>query len=67
MLSDEYSAGQEELAANLVLWACKARGVIQAKAVNHHLVGESKSPEFYTINEEVHYEMEIQELVNVSR
>jgi len=64
MLSDEYSAGQEELAANLVLWACKARGVIQAKAVNHHLVGESKSPEFYTINEEVHYEMEIQELVN---
>ena len=66
MLSDDFSAGQEEFAANLVLWACKARGVIQPKAVKHHLVGQTQSPEFYTINEDVHYEMDIQELVNVS-
>jgi len=66
MLSDEFcaSAGQTEFAQNLLLWATKARGVIQERKVSHSLQGESESPEYYTIKENVHYEMEIEELVN---
>ena len=68
MLSDEFSdlVGQTDFAADIILWACKARGVIRETRVAHHLKGENKSPEFYTINEVVHYEMEIEELKNVS-
>ena len=68
MLSDEFSdlAGQSEFAASVMLWACKARGVIREKRVSHSLKGETQSPEFYTINEIVHYEMAIEELRNVS-
>jgi len=65
MLSDEFGEldGQGEFAKSLVLWAVRARGVIQEKKVMHHLQGATESPEFYTIKEDVHYEMEIEELV----
>lgn len=67
MLSDEYSdiEGQGDFAASLILWAVRARGVIQERKVSHNLQGASESSDYYTINEEVHYEMEIEELSHV--
>ena len=52
-----------ETATNILLWAMKCRGVLRESNVKHHLVGETKSPEFYTIMEDVHYELTVEELV----
>jgi hypothetical protein len=67
MLSDEFSDDfetQASFAKSIVLWAVKARGVIQEKGIKHHLVGSTESSAHYTIKEMVHYEMDIAELVN---
>ena len=52
-----------EPAKNILLWAMKCRGVLRESNVKHHLVGETKSPEFYTIMEDAHYELTVEELV----
>lgn len=52
-----------EAAKNIFLWAMKCRGVLRESNVKHHLVGETKSPEFYTIMEDAHYELTVEELV----
>ena len=37
---------------------------IQVESVNHHLVGESSPPPFYTIREVVQFEVVIKEKIN---
>ena len=69
MLSDEFGEieGQVEFAKSVVLWAVRARGAIQERNVSHNLQGQTETPEYYTIKENSHYQMAIEELVNVSR
>jgi len=52
-----------ETAKNILLWAMKCRGVLRESNVKHNLVRETKSPEFYTIMEDAHYELTVEELV----
>ena len=52
-----------ETAKNILLWAMKCRGVLRESNVRHNLVRETKSPEFYTIMEDAHYELTVEELV----
>ena len=59
-------SGNQELAVALSRWCFKQAGVLRAASVNHHLVGEKAPPESdtYTINDEVVYSIEIEELKN---
>lgn len=45
-------------------WVFKEKGVLRVGAVQHNLVGEKDPPPAYTIEDQVSYEIEIEELVN---
>lgn len=58
------AAGNAALAQGVSAWCFQQAGVIRIDEVNHHLVGESSPPPFYTINEEAEYSVTMSELVN---
>jgi len=70
--SDEYfkaevkgaATGNKALARALSMWCFKETGELKVDSVNHHLVGESSPPPFYTIREVVEFEVVIKEKVN---
>lgn len=57
------NSGNRQLAAALTQWVFREKGVLRVGKVNHHLVGESKPPSAYTVEDQVRYEIEIEELV----
>lgn len=57
-------SGNRQLAQALSQWVFCEKGVLRVGEVHHHLVGESKPPAAYTVEDQVRYEIEIQELVN---
>jgi oligosaccharyltransferase complex subunit beta len=77
MFSDEYLAaqvnafggkqsasGNRALVTALSQWVFKEKGVLRVKSVVHHLKGQSMPPPSYTITQEVHYAITIEELMN---
>jgi oligosaccharyltransferase complex subunit beta len=57
-------SGNEDLAKSLTQWVFKERGVLRVVEVNHHLVGETRSPVAYTIKENIFYSVDIEEMVD---
>lgn len=57
----EAASGNKALAEALSSWAFKKSGVIRFSGVSHHKRGEKKEPEFYTITENVDYNINIEE------
>jgi len=57
-------AGNAQLAASLSAWCFHLAGVIRIDSVNHHLVGESSPPAYYTIQEMVEFSVTMSELVD---
>ena len=45
-------------------WVFKENGVLRVGNVKHHIVGENESPQAYTIEDQVYYEIEVEELLN---
>ncbi|KAK3738104.1 hypothetical protein QZH41_013842 [Actinostola sp. cb2023] len=63
--SDEYSkSGNQDLALALADWVFKQHGVLRVNEVKHHKVGEASPPAAYTIEEDVFYSIQIEELVH---
>jgi oligosaccharyltransferase complex subunit beta len=58
------ATGNSELTKNMALWCFQERGVLKVEGSNHHLVGESSPPEFYTIREMVEFNIVIKEKKN---
>jgi len=56
-------SGNFELAEALSLWCFKERGVLRVDEIIHRRVGEGSAPEFYTIREMVHYQIDVKEKV----
>ncbi|KAI1296642.1 Dolichyl-diphosphooligosaccharide--protein glycosyltransferase 48 kDa subunit [Halotydeus destructor] len=57
-------SGNEALAVALSKWVFGEEGVLRVGKVEHHLVGARKSPDYYTIMEDVVYSIEIEERKN---
>lgn len=57
-------SGNEALATALSKWVFKEVGVLRVGKVDHHLVGASQAPDYYTVMEDVEYTIEIEELKN---
>ena len=51
-------------ATALSKWVFKETGVLRVGQVKHNRVGEKQPPSAYTVEDQVHYVIEIQELVN---
>jgi oligosaccharyltransferase complex subunit beta len=49
------------LATEISKWAFKERGVLRATNITHHRVGETHSPMFYTIKDDIVYSVHIEE------
>jgi len=48
-------------AQQLLQWTFQERGILRAKNVMHHRVGEKESPQVYTITEDITYSIDIEE------
>ena len=57
-------SGNRQLAKALSEWVFHEKGVLRVGEVHHHLVGQSEPPAAYTVEDQVRYEIEIQELVD---
>ncbi|KAI1726707.1 oligosaccharyltransferase 48 kDa subunit beta domain-containing protein [Ditylenchus destructor] len=57
-------SGNLELVTSLSKWVFKESGVLRVTSVKHNIVGASKPPREYTIEEEVSYEIHVEELKN---
>jgi len=67
MFSDKFQANndaQADFAKSVLLWATKNAGVLRHNGMKHARVGESETPSYYTIEEQIRFEMNIEELVN---
>ena len=53
----------QQLASALLDWVFKEKGVIHAEEVFHHRIGEEDPPHAYTIMDDIHYAIKIQEMV----
>ena len=51
------------LAKAVSQWVFKEKGVIRVSSVKHHKVGETVPPNAYTVRDDVHYEIVIEELI----
>ena len=58
------TSNNQALAASLTRWVFKERGLLRVGAVKHSKIGEKEPPAAYTIKDDVHYEIEIEELRN---
>jgi len=54
-------AGNEVLATSLAMWTFQETGVLRAGRVVHHKVGETSAPGAYTILDDVHYSIEVEQ------
>lgn len=62
--SSEFAAcNNRELSKALSQWVFKEKGVIRVSAVTHHKIGVKEPPNAYTVEDNVHYEIAIEELV----
>lgn len=52
------------LSVSLSKWVFKEKGVIRVASVKHHKIGETQPPPAYTVKDNVHYEIEIEEFVH---
>eukprot|EP00096_Caligus_rogercresseyi_P005361 TRINITY_DN2067_c0_g1_i1.p1 TRINITY_DN2067_c0_g1~~TRINITY_DN2067_c0_g1_i1.p1 ORF type:complete len:434 (-),score=183.49 TRINITY_DN2067_c0_g1_i1:101-1402(-) len=57
----ESPSGNRELSQSLLSWCFKRSGLLRTSELKHHLVGQTASPPFYTIMEEVEYSIRIEE------
>jgi len=55
-------SGNEVLSNALSLWMFQEKGVLRTGKVSHHKVSESQAPEAYTILDNVHYSIVIEEM-----
>lgn len=55
-------SGNQALVDSLAKWVFQEKGVLRAGEVTHHKIGETSPPEAYTITDDVHYSIVIQEL-----
>merc|ERR1712003_423702 len=64
MFSDEFNLdeAQSDFCNSVLLWVTKNSGVIRYSDLKHYRVGESETPAYYTINEQIAFEMKIEEL-----
>jgi len=53
-----------KLAFDIANWVFKQSGVLRVVEVSHHLAGETTPPSAYTIEEDVVYNIKIEEMVN---
>uniref|UniRef100_A0A914M4K4 Dolichyl-diphosphooligosaccharide--protein glycosyltransferase 48 kDa subunit n=1 Tax=Meloidogyne incognita TaxID=6306 RepID=A0A914M4K4_MELIC len=60
--TEKSKSGNSELAKALSMWVLKEEGVLRIKTVKHHVVGQTTPPTEYTIMDNVHYEINIEEL-----
>lgn len=58
----QQKSGNRELAIALSKWVLKETGVLRIKSVKHHTVGQKNPPPEYTIMDNVHYEINLEEL-----
>ena len=60
------ASGNRAITTSLTKWVFKEMGVLDVGKVSHFLVNEGRGniPAAYTIEDDVHYEIEIKELVN---
>jgi len=58
------ASGNADLAKAITAWCFQMTGVIRIDSVNHHLVGASSAPEYYTIKEMVEFSVSMSQLVN---
>jgi len=66
MFSDKFqanNAAQADFVKSVLLWATKNAGVLRHANMKHFRVGESDTPSFYTIEETIRFETQIEELV----
>nr|CAG4647021.1 EOG090X05EE [Megafenestra aurita] len=56
-------SGNQDLSESLTRWVFKEEGVLRVGKVSHHKAGEKESPQYYTIMENMVYEIEIEKLV----
>jgi len=66
MFSDKFQANNEaqaDFAKSIVLWATKNAGVLRQSNMKHNRVGEAETPPYYTIEENIRFEVQIEELV----
>jgi len=61
LLRDMKKSGNELFSKQLLQWLFQERGILQAKNVKHHRMGEKEAPFTYTIKENIEYSIEIQE------
>jgi len=55
-------SGNQALVDSLSKWVFQEKGVLRTGAVTHHKVGETSPPEAYTITDDVHYSIVVEEL-----
>lgn len=55
-------SGNEVLSNALSMWAFQEKGVLRTGKVVHHKVGETTAPDAYTILDNVHYSIEIEQM-----
>ena len=61
--SEFKESSNRELARAISQWVFKEKGVVRVSSVKHHKVGEKEPPSAYTVEDNVHYEIAIEELV----
>nr|CAG4646231.1 EOG090X05EE [Macrothrix elegans] len=55
-------SGNQELSDAITRWVFKEEGVLRVGKVSHHKAGEKDAPQFYTVMENMVYEIEVQKL-----
>lgn len=58
------TASNAHFGTSLGLWLLHKRGILRFGKFVHHRVGEHHSPDAYTIKDQLHFEVKIDELVN---
>jgi len=56
-------SGNQALVDSLAKWVFQEKGVLRTGTVTHHKVGETSPPEAYTITDDVHYSIVVEELL----
>jgi len=60
-ISSFEKSGNELFAKELLQWAFQERGILRARDIRHHRVGEQEAPATYTIKDNVEYSVIIEE------
>lgn len=62
--SGEVQAGNADFGASIAAWLLHQRGLLRFGEFQHHRVGELHPPQAYTIKDNLHFEVQIEELVD---